>query len=174
MQRAARRELAREQRRHVRLHQPALVMTFLRPRIRKEEMDRRERRVADHLLDHFHRVVADHANIGQALAFDSIEQRPDARAMHLDGDKVRVRMCFRDRHGGFAHPGANLEHERCAARRRDRGLREREAVAGVELVERTLLRRRRPALPQNVAADRPVQAALDEIFPSVGELGEAE
>jgi len=37
---------------------------------------------------------------------------------------------------------------------------------------RTLLRRRGPALAQHVTADRP-QAALEEIVPSVGELGAA-
>ena len=34
--------------------------------------------------------------------------------------------------------------------------------------------RGRPALAQDVAANGPLQAAFDEIFPSVGELGEAE
>src|SRR5205823_6980606 len=39
VQHAARRELARKQRRDIRLHQPALVVALLRPWIREEEVD---------------------------------------------------------------------------------------------------------------------------------------
>jgi len=43
-----------------------------------------------------------------------------------------------------------------------------------ELVKRALLGGRDPALAQDVAANGPVQAALEEIVPSAGELGVAE
>jgi hypothetical protein len=49
-------------------------------------------------------------------------------------------------------------------------------MGGEQLIERPLLRGRRPALAQDVAADAALQAALlreGEIVPSVGEEGAA-
>src|SRR5688572_22450036 len=45
------------------LHEPALVVPLLRPGIGKEEMDRRERLVRDHLLQDFGRVVTHDAQV---------------------------------------------------------------------------------------------------------------
>src|SRR5688500_15602662 len=63
MQHPARRELACDERGKAGLHQAALVMTLLRPWVRKEEMDRSEAFVRDHALQHLDGVVPDHSKI---------------------------------------------------------------------------------------------------------------
>ena len=81
-------ELARRQRGERRLHQAALVVALLRPRIRKEEMDRRERAVGDHVLEHVDGVVADHARFSSSAAAIAVQQAADAGPMHLDRDEI--------------------------------------------------------------------------------------
>src|SRR5262249_62097396 len=98
----------------------------------------------------------------------------DARAVDLDGDEIHFRIRLGDGDGRLAHAGADLQDERRISWRAQLRAGERDAVLGIELSERALLRRRGPALAQDVAADGTLQAALDEIVPSVGELGEAE
>jgi len=137
-------------------------------------MDRQQGRVGHHLLEHFHRVVADHPHVGESLALDGIQQAAHARTVDLDGDEIDFRILLGDGEGRLAHAGADLQDERRVARRMQLGGGERDPVLGIELVERAFLRRRGPALAQDVAADGTLQAALDEIVPSVGELGEAE
>jgi len=112
VQHAAGGQLARHERRVLRLHQAPLVMALLRPRIGQEEMDRREAVIADHVREHLERVVPQHAQICQRLALDRIQQAADARSVHLDGDEIRFRMRLGDGERGFAHARADLEHQR--------------------------------------------------------------
>src|SRR3954468_19356040 len=57
MEEAARLELGCEKLDEGQLHQTALVMALLRPRVWKKEVHRCERRIADHLLQHFDGIV---------------------------------------------------------------------------------------------------------------------
>src|SRR5205814_1805995 len=68
MQHAARCQLPCHERGSLRLHQAPLVMALLRPRVGEEKMDRRDALVADHVLQHLHRVMADEAHIAELLA----------------------------------------------------------------------------------------------------------
>ena len=50
---------------------------------------------------------------------DLLQQAADAGAVHFDGDEVGLRIRLRDRRGGLAHAGADLEHHgRGAAEKR--------------------------------------------------------
>src|SRR5438477_9621079 len=121
--------------------------------------------------------MADEAHIAELLAFDRIQQAADAWRVHLDRDEVRLGMRLGNGDGRLAHARTDLQHERREARkdavRRDRLRRERDAITRVKLLECPALRGGRPALAQDVATDRALQAALDEILPSTGELGAA-
>ena len=116
VQDAAGRELARHQRGEFRLHQAALVMALLRPRIGEEEMHRRERSSLDHVLQHLDRVVAHDAQVFELSALDPVEQAADARPVHFHGDEIHFRLRRRDGRGGLAHARADLEHQRAPAR----------------------------------------------------------
>jgi len=171
VQDAAGRELARRERGKFRLHHAALVVALLRPGIGKEEVDRGERAIADHVLEHIERVVADDAQVGELLALDAIQQAADARAMHLDRHEIGFGVRLGDLERGLAHAGADLEHE--LFRGSNLLIRKGDAVLRKQFFEGSLLSRCRSTLPENITADRPVQAAFGAIFPSVGELGAA-
>jgi len=109
------RQLARHERCVLRLHEAPLVMARLGPRVGKEEMNRREAVIGDHVLEDLERVVTDHAQVRQCLALDRIQQAADARPVHLDGEEIRFRMRLGDRERGFAHARADLENERRGA-----------------------------------------------------------
>jgi hypothetical protein len=177
MERAAWRQLARCKRRELGLHHAALVVALLRPGIGKKEMDCGERAVWDHVLEHVQGVVTNDFHVRQTCRGDAVEKASYTGAVHLDREKVRIRSRLGDLQRRFAHAGADFQDER-----RDptenlgrfyRLFGKGESVLRKEFFESPLLRRGGPALAQDIAADRPVQAALDEIVPSVGELGAA-
>ena len=72
VQQAAGRELARGERGKDGLHEAPLVVALLWPGIGKEQVDRRERGVGDHVLQNLHRVVADDAQIFQVIFFNAV------------------------------------------------------------------------------------------------------
>src|SRR3989338_4250157 len=67
MEVAARLELLRQLRDKRRLDQAALVVARLVPRIGEKDMHAGERRVAEHVAQHFHGVVLDDADVGDLL-----------------------------------------------------------------------------------------------------------
>ncbi|MCE7878113.1 MAG: glycosyltransferase [Betaproteobacteria bacterium PRO3] len=155
---AARREPQRERMDERGLQQTALVVALLRPGIGKVDVDARERGLRNHRVDHLHGIVLDHAQVRERALLDAVEDRAHARAVHLDADEVEARLRRGDRGGRLAHAAADLEHDgRPAAERSgevDRRLRERQAEARCEVLERSRLRRRQAALAQHETADR--------------------
>ncbi len=153
---AAGREPERERVHEIRLEQPALVVALLRPRIREEHVDAGEGAHRNHRIDHLDRVVTDHAHVGEPAPVDLAEQAADAGRMHLDADEVPFRMCRGNLCRRLAHAEADLQHHRRGTAEHllpvERCTRERKAVARQEFVERALLRRRHPPLPQHEAA----------------------
>ena len=135
-------------------------------------MNRRERAVTDHVPEHVERVVANDSRVREFSPLNRIEQAAHARSVHLHGDEVHLGSRFGDGNRGLPHAGADLENQ--LARGSDLLGGEGDAVSGIQLLERALLRRCCPALAQDVTSNRPVQAAFGAIFPSVGVLGEAE
>jgi len=137
-------------------------------------VDGGERAVLDHALEHLERVVPDDAQVLQALRLDAVEQAAHAWPVHLDRHEIGVRLRGGNRGGGLAHARTDLEHERRVARGAKRRIGERNAVLREQRVQRPLLRGADAPLAQDEAADRAIQAALDEIVPSLGEEGVAE
>ena len=111
------------------------------------------------------------ADIGQLFRLDAVQQAPYARAVHFDGDEVGFGMRLGDLDGGLAHARSDFKHEWTG--RSDLLVRKGEAVFRKQRFQRAALSGRRPALPQYVAANRAVQAAFEEIVPSLGEEGAA-
>src|SRR5258708_1984118 len=97
----------------------------------------------------------------------------DARTRAPAGAEVGFGRGFGDREGRLAHARADLEHQGRLTLRSYGSAGKGDAVLGVELIEGALLGRGGATLAKNETANRP-QAALEEIFPSVGELGAAE
>jgi hypothetical protein len=101
-------------------------------------MDRRERGVRNHALEHFDGVVAHHPHISQVFRGYAVQQAADAGAMHFNRDEVGVGPRLGDRHRGFAHAGADLEHERRLPPKNfywiQFRLGERQAVLRIELI----------------------------------------
>ena len=115
--------------------------------------------------------MPDHAQVSKSVFFYCVEKAADAGAVHLDRDEVDLRMRPGDLDGRLAHARADLEHQ--GFFRPDFFLGEGETVLRVELLECARLRRGSAALAQDEAANGAVQAAFEEIVPSVGEEGAA-
>ena len=111
-QRAAGRDRFRQQLDERRLNQPPLVMALLRPRIRKEDVHERDRGGRELLLQHFHGVVTDHAQIAQRRRFRAEQQVSDAGPMHFDADAIDLRMRSGEFEQRFARAEADLQHAR--------------------------------------------------------------
>jgi hypothetical protein len=160
---AAGREPQRELAQELGLEQPALVVPLLGPGIGKEHVDAGERARRDHRRDDLDRVVTDHAQIGERVLADLLQQAAHARRVHLDAQEVDVGHRAGDARGRLAHATADLEHPRRGAAEHaaevDRLRRVGHAEARQQRLQRALLRRRHPALPQHVAADRTVVRA---------------
>ena len=69
------RELVHE----IRLEEPSLVMTLLRPGIGEEDMDTGERCGGDHRCHELDRVVLDHANVAETELGDASQQAANPR-----------------------------------------------------------------------------------------------
>ena len=141
------------------------------------------------------RVVATSARTGEGLdelraalgeAADGVVERPSSRPTRLFVDRVFTLRGIGTVATGTLWSGslgegdelrvepAGLDVRVRSVQVHDRPVERAEAgqrvAAALPGIERTALRRRRPALAQDVAS----YAAFDEIFPSVGELGVAE
>src|SRR6185369_8869126 len=158
VQHAPRGQAARGERREIGLDEAALVMPQLRPRIGEEHVDGRERTGRDHVAHHLDRVVLHDADVGETQLPDVPEQAADAGCMHLDREVVAPRRLGRDARSGFSHARPDLHDDRRLPPEQraeiQRLRRERDAEARHELGMRALLRRRKTALAQDVAADR--------------------
>jgi hypothetical protein len=130
-------------------------MALLRPGIGKEEMDRRERPVLDHALEHFHRVMADDAQVDELARLDAIEQATHAGPVDLDRDEIRLGMRRRNCRRRLAHARADFEYQRGIARGTQRRVGKHDAIFRQQRFERALLRRRDAPLAQDKAANWP-------------------
>jgi hypothetical protein len=78
-------------------------------------MDRRQRAVGDHVLEHVVGVMADDFDVAEIRGVDPVQKASHSRPVHLDGDEIGVRTPLGDLDGRFTHAGADLENERRAA-----------------------------------------------------------
>src|SRR6478672_9454207 len=131
-------------------------MALLRPWVGKVNVYAGERR-ARQARDNIDRVGAQYANVGKSVRLDPAQQGADARPVHLDRQEIMLRPRRSDLGRRLSHPGADLEHDRERVAENGREVerrRRRNAEARIELVARTLLRRRHAPLAQDEAADR--------------------
>lgn len=108
-------EMRRELRDERRLDQPALVMARLVPRVREEDVHAVEAVGRDHLREHLDRVVLNDPDVRQLLLADQLQQRADARLVHLDADEVVAGAQRGDFRRRRTHPEADFQHARRAA-----------------------------------------------------------
>src|SRR5258706_5679946 len=142
----------------LRLQQAALVVALLGPRVGKEKVDRRERRLGNHVAEDFHGVVLDDAHVGDAAGFELFHQAAHPRRVDLDREVVVARIRGRDPRRGLSHAETDLRDHRSAPAE-DRGEIERRAAIGEpqgrqERLVGALLPTREAALAQHVASDR--------------------
>ena len=111
-------------------------------------------------MQHFDRVMLNHAQIGQFQRRNLFEQTAYPGRVHFDAEVVVLRMGRRDCGGGFAHAETDFQDFRRAAAEClveiDDMRRERNAVARQQRVVGALLRVRHAPLAQNETADRAV------------------
>ncbi len=115
VQHAADLQLAPHQFGEFRLDDPPLVVALLVPGIGEEQQQPIEAGVGHAVAQHFQRVAAIHPHVAQALGQQAVEQRADARLVHLDADEVDVRRGGGHFQGGMAHAETDLESPRCLA-----------------------------------------------------------
>ena len=142
------------------LHDAALVVALLGPRVWKVEVDARQRSVRDLLLQDLDRIVHDDAQVVDAGLGGFQETVPDARFVDLDADEVPVRTGDRLFDQRLAVAEADLEHDGCGASE-DRVKVEQplvviDAVGRPEFVQRALLR----GCDATRAADKAANAAF--------------
>jgi hypothetical protein len=115
-----------------------------------------------HLAKHLHRVVLDDAHVAQLLLAHQLEQRTDARRVHLQAEQVVLRVLRGVGGAGVAHAEADLQHAWGLAAE---GRREVERLPGgvgqqetrAQLGHGALLARAHAAGAQHEAADRALQ-----------------
>ncbi|MET3818931.1 hypothetical protein ABID76_001575 [Burkholderia ambifaria] len=151
-------------------------MARLVPRIREEDVHAVEAFRREHVLEHFDRVVLDDADVRQILLADQLQQRADARLVHLDAEEVVARAVRGDFRGRRAHPEADLEDARCAAAEHGVPVGNFRCVgddeARAELVERAALAGRHAAGARHEAADAAVVQRIDFVGAVGGFVGE--
>jgi hypothetical protein len=74
---------------------------------------------ADHVAQHFHRVVLADALVGDAAFGDQFAQAADAGGVHFQPEVVVLRIRGRDGVRGFPHAAADLEYLRCRTAEHD-------------------------------------------------------
>jgi hypothetical protein len=139
------------------LDQAPLVVSFFRPGIGEEDVDRVEGLIGDHRIDDVDDIAIDDSNIRHARSLDEHEEMSDAWLMHLDADEVDLTVvgCHREKRLAVTEP--DVEHARCGSaehrRQVERLAGESDAPNGKEPLERARLSRCRAARPANEAAD---------------------
>jgi len=108
------------------------------------------------VLQHFHCVVTDHAQVAQHRRFSAEQQPSNARPMHFDADAVDFGMRAGEFEQRFAGAEADLKHARRRAPEQcleiQRRLRKFDTIFWPQLLECSLLTRRRAACTQHEAA----------------------
>ncbi|MNH20959.1 hypothetical protein D3C79_807490 [compost metagenome] len=109
------------------------------------------------MLQHLHRIVTDHAQVGDARFLGGAEAGPHARGVHLDADEVLLGGILGHLHQGGAHAEAYFQHHRgLAAKQRHHVQRRRceiDAHDRPELFQSLLLPFGQAAFATDEAAD---------------------
>ncbi len=132
------------------------MVLLLVPGIREIELHPVQRTVGNAQFEDVHGVVAVAAQVAQTALLDFQQQGADTGPVHLDADKVLIRLRFGHAGQGLAHAVADLQHPgRVAAEFRpciQHALAAFQAVAGPQCVQSLALAMGEPALAQHEAA----------------------
>ncbi len=138
------------------LNQATLVMAFLVPRIREENVYEIDRARSELIAQNFYRVTIEHADIAQRCRVSAQHQVTDTGSMHFDAKTVDVRIRLRECEQGFTRAETDFEHARCcpaehAIKIERPGLFD--TVCRPQLLERPLLRDGRTSGTNDKAAN---------------------
>ena len=169
-----------QRRRKLRVHQSALPMTALRPRIRKENPRLAQRPRPDHPRRIAPRVRANHADIPQIPRRQSRRQSPDPRRINLKRNVIQIRTHRRPFRRRLAVPEPKLRNQPRLPPKNPRPIHNllprRKLIPRQKLPQPPLLQNRRPPLSRripNLIRPRPPQAkaprAHAPTFPPSGE-----
>ena len=143
-----------------RLHDAALVVTLLGPRIRKIEQHLVERCVRHPPLQDLHGVVADHAHVAELPCFAAQQQVSDTGRMNLEAEVIAFGMAGCQRDERLAVAEADFEHHRRdsaeGGREIERFLAIFDAERGPQLAPGAFLCAGHAACAHDKAADRAV------------------
>ena len=157
VERAARGEAIRHEIQEPRLHDAALVMPLLRPRIGEVKVDACERRQRDHCLQHLDGIMPDQPEIADARIPGLGEAVTDTGFVNLDTDEIEFRVFRRLLHQRVAVAEPDFQHHgRSASEQRfevQQVITELHAEFRPPLLQRPLLRSRETSRPAHEAAD---------------------
>ena len=92
----------------IRLHQTPLVVSGLRPWIRKKQVHSMQAAIGNAAREHLTGITANHAHVGRVRIFQIKQQAPNTRSVDFDPQVIALRV--RDCHGtqAFAITKANF------------------------------------------------------------------
>ena len=138
-------------------------------------MDAVQAAFTKHGFDHFHGVVAHHADVGDLVFGDEFEQVADARAVDVDGEKVFFRQTAGDFGGGGAHAEADFQDFRIITAESgvqiDGGSLKIQAELRPVVVDGALLGGGHMALAQDEGFDAAPLSAVGGVVGLLGDVG---
>ena len=154
MQNPPRLNARRQRRRKLRIHQGALPMALLRPRIRKKNPRLRQRPRPNHPRRIAPRVRPHNANILQAPRRQGRRQRANPRRIHLKSRMIQVRTRRRPLRRRLAVSKSKLRNQRRLPAKNSPPIHNRvprrKFIARQKLPQPALLRNRRPSPPGRI------------------------
>ena len=115
MQLSSRTQASREQRHQRRLHQSALVMTLLGPRVRKEDEHRIKARRLQRLAQQRDHIPSYHPEVFKPCSLGEAEQPADPRLVNLHAEIVALGVVSGHGGKGITHAETHLQVARSAA-----------------------------------------------------------
>jgi len=70
------------------------MMAFFMPGVREKQLELCYRIISNHFLQNLDGIMADDADIVEACLYREMDEVADAGAMHLDADKILLRVLF--------------------------------------------------------------------------------
>ncbi len=86
------------------------MMTLLRPRVGKEEIDGVEARIRQHMLDDIDGIMIDHPYVRKSCSFDHDQSMAYTRLVHFDAEVVDVGEICRAGNQGLTVAKADVEN----------------------------------------------------------------
>ena len=88
------------------------MMTLFWPRVRKENVKRRNRRITNHIFKNFKRIVLDNIKIFQLLCFNFTQKFSNAGSMNFDSNIIYIRIFLCKKCRCRSHSKTDFNHYR--------------------------------------------------------------